>query len=313
MPSTRGHPIVVDAPMTLAPLLDELRQTLGTERPSGVAPTGIPGATFFWNDTPVPRSPLLYEPGMVIIGRGRKVGYLGGRRFQYDADSCLILGVPLPFECEVQVPGESLLGVRVDIDMTLLGTLVARFGAQLDLGKGPVAPPHSGVEPLAMQGELLAATRRLLESVRDPVDRQVVGPAALEEIVYRVLRSEHGRVLYDLTQHHTHYSAISRALTRMHRDYRESLGIDDLAKDAGMSTSSFHRAFKAVTGESPLQYLKKTRLLKAKAALIFEGARVDEAAYQVGYASPSQFSREFKRYFQVPPSEAHSLPYSDAV
>ena len=98
----------------------------------------------------------------------------------------------------------------------------------------------------------------------------------------------------------------------MHRDYRESLNVEELARESGMSASSFHRAFKAVTGESPLQYLKKTRLLKAKAALVFEGMRVEEAAYEVGYASPSQFSREFKRYFQVPPSEAQSLPYSDA-
>ena len=80
-----------------------------------------------------------------------------------------------------------------------------------------------------------------------------------------------------------------------------------------MGVSSFHRAFKEVTGETPVQYLKKIRLLKAKGLLVFEGKRVDEAAYEVGYASPSQFSREFKRYFQVSPSEAQSLPYSDAV
>jgi AraC-like DNA-binding protein len=80
-----------------------------------------------------------------------------------------------------------------------------------------------------------------------------------------------------------------------------------------MGVSSFHRAFKEVTGDSPVQYLKKIRLLKAKGLLVLEGRRVDEAAYEVGYASPSQFSREFKRYFQVPPSEAHTLPYADAV
>jgi len=119
-------------------------------------------------------------------------------------------------------------------------------------------------------------------------------------------------VLSALTQHHTPYASISRALERMHEGYRESLAVEDLAKEVAMSISSFHRAFKQVTGDSPLQYLEKLRLLKAKGLLVLEGARVDEAAYDVGYVSASQFSREFKRYFNVPPSEARSLPYSDA-
>ena len=80
-----------------------------------------------------------------------------------------------------------------------------------------------------------------------------------------------------------------------------------------MSASSFHRAFKKVTGETPIQYLKKIRLIKAKSLLVFDNALVEEAAYDVGYASASQFSREFKRYFNVPPSEADTLPYSDAI
>jgi AraC-like DNA-binding protein len=99
----------------------------------------------------------------------------------------------------------------------------------------------------------------------------------------------------------------------MHSNYQGSLSIEELARESAMGVSSFHRAFKEVTGDSPVQYLKKIRLLKAKGLLVFEGKQVNEAAYEVGYASPSQFSREFKRYFQVPPSEAESLPYSAAV
>ena len=171
----------------------------------------------------------------------------------------------------------------------------------------------AGVEPVRMERALLDATVRLLRTLGDPLDSQVVGPAAVEEIVYRVLRGEHGRVLYTLTQHHSAYSHVARSLDRMHRDYREPMTVKELARDSAMSASSFHRAFKQVTGDSPLQYLKKIRLLKAKGLLVLEGLRVDEAAYAVGYASPSQFSREFKRYFEVPPSEAASIPNSSAA
>ena len=276
--------------------------------------TGVPGVTFFWNDGPVRRAPLLYSTGLVIIGQGRKVGYLGGRRFQYDADSCLLLGVPVPFECEAHATREEpLLGIRVDIDVTQLHGLVARFRGRLGFDEHNDRAPHSGVASVRMEGPLLAATQRLLESLHDPMDRQVVGPAALEEIIYRVLRGEHGDALYALTLHNTAFAHVARSLELMHRDYRESLTVEDLARASAMSASSFHRAFKQVTGESPLQYLKKLRLLKAKGLLVFEGSRVDEAAYNVGYTSPSQFSREFKRYFNVPPTEAASLPYSDAI
>ena len=164
-----------------------------------------------------------------------------------------------------------------------------------------------------MSEEMREASTRLLTCLRDPLDSKVLGPAAVQEVVYRVMRSEKGRVLYNLTQHHTPYAAVARSLQRIHSDYREALTVEDLARENAMSVSSFHRTFKRVTGDSPLQYLKKIRLDKAKGLLVHENMRVNTVAYEVGYESPSQFSREFKRYFQVPPSEAKSLPYGQAA
>jgi len=297
---------------TLAPLLTAFRATIPSTEPTGVAETGVPGVTFFWIDHDTPRVPLLYDTGIVILGQGHKVGFLGDRVFRYDADSCLVLGVPVPFECaSFGRPDEPLLGIRLDVDLGMLHSLVARFGGKLGLDHGKGV--HSAVEPLRMDGQLLAAVARLLGSLPDPMDRTVVGPAAVEEIIYRILRSEHGRVLYALTRHQTPYANIAQALELIHGDFANGLSVEDLAKEAAMSVSSFHRTFKEVTGETPLQYLKKVRLLKAKSLLVYEGKRVEETAYEVGYASPSQFSREFKRYFSVPPSEAHSLPYSDPL
>jgi len=299
---------------TLAPLLRAFRETLASSDPSGVAETGVPGVLFFWIDATTPRSPLLYDTGIVILGQGYKIGYLGERRFRYDADTCLVLGVPVPFECESYgTPDEPLLGIRINVDVGQLHAMVARFAGKLGFDAPDASGLHSGVEPLRMEGPLLEATARLLRSLDDPMDRELVGPSAVEELLYRVLRSSHGRVLYALTQHHTPYANVSRSLERIHKDFQASLSVEDLARESAMGVSSFHRAFKEVTGETPLQYVKKVRLLKAKSLLLFEGKRVEETAYEVGYVSASQFSREFKRYFQVSPSEAASLPYSDSL
>lgn len=152
-----------------------------------------------------------------------------------------------------------------------------------------------------MEGALLTATARLLESLRDPMDRQVVGPAAVDEIFYRVLRSEKGHVLYDLTRHQTPYSNVAQALERMHRDYQESLTVEELARESAMGVSSFHRAFREVTGDSPVQYLKKIRLLKAKGLLVFGRRRDSRAENAVALSSrvarrppPSLLRREWR-------------------
>jgi len=238
----------------LAPLLDQQRKSSRNGgAPSGLVETGVPGVSFFWNDNPVVRSPLLYNAGIVVIAQGHKVGYLGGGQFGYDADTCLVLGVPVPFECEVSASRlEPLLGMRIDIDLTALHALVARFRGQLGAQETHPESVHAGVEPVSMAGPLLDATLRLIESLNDPIDREVVGAAAVDEIIYRILRGERGHVLHALTQHHTPYATIARALERMHRDYAESIAVEDLARDSAMSVSSFHRAFKQVTGDSPL-------------------------------------------------------------
>ena len=293
----------------LAPHFRELQGRFQGDAASGAVPTGVPGVQFFWVAERVPRAPLLYSAGIVVIGQGHKIGYLGDRTFRYDEDTYLVVGVPTPFECETHPSADGpLLGLRIDIDVAALHGLVASLGGRLNPG-GSAAVPY-GLEPARMDEAMLEATVRLLRCMRDPLDARVLGKGIVDEIVYRVLRGEHGRVLYFLTQHHTPYAAVARALDRIHSDYRESLSVEDLATENAMSVSAFHRAFKRVTGDSPLQYLKKIRLEKARGLLVVQDMRVNAVAFEVGYESPSQFSREFKRYFRVPPSEAHSLAYS---
>jgi AraC-like DNA-binding protein len=289
---------------SLKQLLLELLEQTGSPAKQGFIQLGIDGVWFFWAREKIEREPLVYEPGIIVLGQGHKVGFLGDREFIYDPGTCLVVGAPIPFECESHAtPKEPLLGIRIDLDLPLLYALVAKIGHQLHGEHGSLNAPQSAVEPTQMSEEMRGAVVRLLECARDPIDSAILGPSLVTEVIYRVVRSEKGRVLYGLTQHNTQYASIANALVRIHRDYRETLSVDDLARESAMSTSSFHRAFKSVTGDTPLQYLKKIRLDKARGLLMHQNVQVNAAAYEVGYESPSQFSREFKRLFDISPSE----------
>jgi AraC-like DNA-binding protein len=135
-----------------------------------------------------------------------------------------------------------------------------------------------------------------------PIESRILGPAIIREIIYRVLCGKHGDALKALATPRSSFGQIARSLRRIHSDYQQPLSVGLLARETSMSVSTFHANFKAVTAKSPLHYLQTIRLHKAK-ALIAGGTSVAEAARQVGYESPSQFSREFKRLFGGTPRE----------
>jgi AraC-like DNA-binding protein len=253
----------------------------------------------------VPRSPIAYDPSIVIIGQGRKTGYLGGKTFVYDANNYLVLSVPLPFECKTEGSREApLLGLSVGVSPGLVTELLIQIEQ---------APPANGSQPQAIQATALDdrlsnAAVRLLECLRSADDARILGPQIVREITYRVLLGELGHNLRAVAAPHTHFGQITRVLTRIHTDYARSYDMGALAREAGMSVSTFHAHFKAVTSSSPLQYLKNVRLHKARMLMVHEGANAGTAALRVGYESASQFSREFKRLFgNGPAAEAQQL------
>ena len=278
---------------TLVSLLSELTSE------EGVRPSCLPGVKLMRSTENWPRVPVTYEPGVVIIAQGKKRGHLGGRTFNYDANNYLVLSVPLPFECDTEGSKEQpMLGVFVGVTPSIVAELLMEIR-----NLPPVTEPQAlAVRSYALDDELADAALRLLLCMRNEDDNRILGPQIIREIIYRVLLRERSGTLRALATPHSHFGQISRALSRMHADYAKSVDISTLASEAGMSVSTFHSHFKAVTSSPPLQYLKSIRLQKARMLMAHDGFTASTAAREVGYESASQFSREFKRYFGNTPA-----------
>ena len=283
--------------MTPSPSLASLLADLTSGE--GMITSRLPEVRLMRSSENWPRIPVTYEPSIVIIAQGRKMGHLGGRTFRYDPDNYLVLSVPLPFECDTEgTPENPMLGISIGVNPATIAELV------MEMKNLPaISEPQSlALRSYPLDAELRDTTARLLTALKNDDDARILGPQMIREITYRVLCRERSGTLRALAAPHSHFSQIRRALHRMHTHYAEPLELASLAADAGMSISTFHTHFKAVTSSPPLQYLKSIRLQKARFLMAHEGLSANAAALEVGYESASQFSREFKRYFGNTPA-----------
>ncbi len=272
---------------------------------NGYTETGFEGVRFFKSSQHIPRRPLVYEPGICIIVQGHKVGFLGGEVFHYDADNYLVTSVTMPFECETFAsPEEPLLGIYIDVNFEDLHNLIGKVRVHDPVVGHDQNSLHRGIGPALLDGVMKDAVYRLVRCLQSEVEKQILGPGVVKEILYRALSGSQAPVLYSLANQNGNFAQISRALKIMQSNFTEKFDVEHLASVANMSSSTFHKAFKEVTSESPLQYLKKLRLNRARYLMMQESTKAYIAAYEVGYESPSQFSREFKRYFGLSPAEA---------
>lgn len=270
----------------------------------GPSASRLDGVLLFKETRHIPRKPMVYNPGICIVVQGHKIGYLGDQKFRYDANHYLVTSVTMPFECETFASiDEPLRGLYIDIDMGQLHDLIGRIDVQTGIGNGGERILPRGIGPAIMDEEMLDATTRLVKCLRSATEAQVLGPGIVREILYRALCGAQAPVLYSLAVHSGTFSQVARVLKIMQSDYAGKLEVEQLAKMAHLSVSAFHRAFKEITSDSPLQYLKKIRLTKARDLMMQESLKANIAADKVGYESASQFSREFKRYFGQSPAE----------
>ena len=267
----------------------------------GVRPSALAGVKLMRSDEHHPRTPVLYEPSIVVIAQGYKCGYVGGRALPYDPDHYLALTVPLPFECETHPAGprRPMLGVSVGVDLATLGEVLLTSG---DRRRPPAEAAVRAIYSAPLDDRLGDAAVRLLECLDAPGEAAVLGPQVVREILYRVLHGPHGDGLRALAATHGRLAQIAPTLERMHARPADPVDVASLAEEAAMSSSAFHQHFRAVTATSPLAYLKSVRLHKARLLMAYDGLGAAEAAARVGYESASQFSREYRRLFGEPPA-----------
>jgi len=241
----------------------------------------------------------LYSPSICVIAQGAKEVLLGEERFRYDPTHFILASLDIPVITQVveATPKRPFLGLKLDLDPSLIASVSVEAG---------VAPgrSESSVRSIAvskLNGDLLDAFVRLIRLLDTPSDYRVVSPLVIREIIYRLLKSEQGPRLSQMTSFGGNTHRITRAVEILRTRFNESLSIEDLAGQLGMSVSSFHQHFKTVTSMSPLQFQKLLRLQEARRLLLTEEVDASSAAVRVGYDDASQFSREYKRLFGDPP------------
>ncbi|WP_041522065.1 AraC family transcriptional regulator [Gilvimarinus agarilyticus] len=263
----------------------------------GYSDTALSGVNVFCSHKPLARTPMVYQPSLIFVAQGRKIGYLGDREIHYNPGHYLVQTLHLPFECETFASEQApLMGVSVHIDPAMLAELVHAMRYLADVNRPP--------EPMAsvpMTEAMEEAVTRLLRALAEPQTTQLMGPGRVREVVFEALNGAQGPALRALVDGSGNYSRVVQALELIHSDIAAGLTVEQLAEQAHMSVSSFHQHFKEVTQSSPLQYIKRMRLLKAQMLLSRDDLNVTQTAEQVGYHSVNQFSRDYKRYFCVSP------------
>lgn len=262
--------------------------------------SALPDVRFLRSNRPLASTPVLYDPGIVIVCQGRKRGYFGDEVYLYDASHYLAVSVPVPFTMETDAsPEEPLLAIYMHLDFRLAADLML----EIDRHGGPAPSAPRGMFSTAMDARMAGSVLRFLEAMGKPMEAAILGPALVREIYFHVLAGEQGHSLRAALAMQGQFGKIARALRRIHASYPQALDVDLLAQESGMSVPSFHTHFRGVTRTSPMQYLKSTRLHQARLLMVRNGMTAAAASNEVGYESPSQFSREFKRLFGRSPVE----------
>ena len=279
-------------------MLDELRRLIARHaRPDGR--TAIDGLLVSRVESTEPHHSLT-EPLLVVMAQGGKRLLLGDQVYEYRAGQCLVVSADLP------VTGRFLhRGPRspsLALGLRLPAAAIAPLLLELPPARAtPAAPAPPAIATGDVGGDLLDATVRLLRLLDRPADARVLAPLVRQEILWRLLTGPFGGTVRQIGLADGELAHVGRAIRWLRDHYAEPVRVDALARLAGLSPSAFHRHFRAVTTMSPLQFQKRIRLQQARTLLLARPGDVAGAGHLVGYDSPSQFNREYRRLFGAPP------------
>jgi AraC-like DNA-binding protein len=271
------------------------RWTIGKEDCS----TPIRNLTFFRREAPTNPCACLVEPSIVFVVQGAKQLLIGDQSFSYDTDRFLLNSLDVPASSQVldASPDQPCLGLVFKLDLRVMAEIIAQSGLQ---------PPRDrttgGSTVLGkMTPTLLEPFCRLLALLNEPSAIAVIAPLIEREILFRLLTSDLAARLWQIASVGSQSHRIARAIEWLRENYAQPLNVDELAARVQMSSSTLHHHFRLLTAMSPLQYQKWLRLSEARRLMLNERLEAASAAFQVGYESPSQFSREYGRQFGAPP------------
>lgn len=265
----------------------------------GIHPTIMPRLSLIRADNPTTPTPAVYEASLCLIAQGSKRVSLGDHHVLYDASSYLLVSVDLPLVGTILEASKDkpYLCIKIDLDLAALADLILAEPKSASAAEGGMLAVYPG-DP-----DLVDAACRLVRLLDQPTAIPALMPLVEREILYRLLTGPHGNTLRQMAAVDSRLGQVTRAIRSIRARFHEQLSIGEIAAAAGMSTSSFHQHFKAVTRMTPLEYQKQLRLQEARRLMLSEGRSAGAAGFAVGYDSPSQFSREYRRLFGAPPRQ----------
>ena len=259
----------------------------------------FPGLFIGRSSQPTEKTHSVFKPAFCVVAQGGKQVLLGEEVFRYDPGHYLISTVDLPIVSQVVEASKErpYLSFRLNLDASSVASVMMESGVEIK--KGDASVKAMGVS--SIDANMLDAVVRLVRLLNTPDEIQVLAPLIIREIVYRLLRGEQGARLGHLLASRGDTRRISKAIGHLRENFDQTIRIDDIARELGMSVSGFHHHFKSVTAMSPLQFQKQIRLQEARRLMLGEDLDAASAGFRVGYEDPSYFSREYKKLFGAPP------------
>ncbi|MBV5303722.1 MAG: AraC family transcriptional regulator [Chlorobium sp.] len=261
--------------------------------------TAIPELSLYRREAPSEPASYFHGPSICLIAQGAKQVILGDEVYGYDANHFLITSVGMPVIAQVieASKGCPYLGLTLRLDFKVMAQMI--MDNNLPLPKAPSS--GRGIAVSEVSTTLIEAFMRLIDLLDEPADISILSPLVQREIYYRLLVGDQGLRLRQILETGSQSHQIARAVEWLKENFTRPLRIDDLASYTSMSTSSFHHHFRALTAMSPLQFQKCLRLQEARRLMLTDHLDAATASFHVGYESPSQFSREYRRLFGAPP------------